>query len=223
MSQPTRPESPSVHAPIAVVGLGAIFPGSADPAGFWRDIVAGRDLLTDVPESHWLIDDYYDPDPSKPDKTYARRGGFLPDVRFDAMKWGVPPSILPATDTAQLLALVVAEQAISDATGGRFGEMDRSRVSCILGVTSAQELLGEANSRLQRPVWLRALRESGMPEDEAQAICDRIADSYVPWQESTFPGLLGNVVAGRIANRLDLGGTNCVTDAACASTARTSS
>src|SRR5690606_16957371 len=34
----------------------------------------------------------------------------------------------------------------------------------------------------------------------------------------SFPGLLGNVVAGRIANRLDLGGTNCVTDAACAST-----
>ncbi|MBW1885608.1 MAG: polyketide synthase, partial [Deltaproteobacteria bacterium] len=27
----------------------------------------------------------------------------------------------------------------------------------------------------------------------------------------------GNVVAGRIANRLDLGGTNCVSDAACAS------
>ncbi len=39
----------------------------------------------------------------------------------------------------------------------------------------------------------------------------------MPWQENSFPGLLGNVVAGRIANRLDLGGTNCVVDAACAS------
>src|SRR5207302_9984552 len=37
------------------------------------------------------------------------------------------------------------------------------------------------------------------------------------WQENSFPGLLGNVVAGRISNRLDLGGTNCVVDAACAS------
>ena len=50
-----------------------------------------------------------------------------------------------------------------------------------------------------------------------QAACDAISDQFVPWQESTFPGLLGNVVAGRIANRLDLGGTNCVVDAACAS------
>ena len=29
--------------------------------------------------------------------------------------------------------------------------------------------------------------------------------------------MLGNVIAGRIANRFDLGGTNCVVDAACAS------
>ncbi|MBY0396904.1 MAG: hypothetical protein K2X91_10615, partial [Thermoleophilia bacterium] len=50
--------------------------------------------------------------------------------------------------------------------------------------------------------------------DDAAA---RIAESYVPWQENSFPGLLGNVVAGRIANKLDLGGTNCVVDAACAS------
>ena len=46
---------------------------------------------------------------------------------------------------------------------------------------------------------------------------EKISNSYVPWQESSFPGLLGNVVAGRIANRLDLKGTNCVVDAACAS------
>src|SRR5262249_17906981 len=62
-----------------------------------------------------------------------------------------------------------------------------------------------------------ALREHGLPEDEVQALCDRLANHYVPWQESTFPGLLGNVIAGRIANRFDLGGTNCILDAACAS------
>jgi hypothetical protein len=76
----------------------------------------------------------------------------------------------------------------------------------ILGVTSAQELLSSMVSRLQRPVWVKSLRESGLPEDEVTAICDRIASHYVPWQEATFPGLLGNVVAGRIANRLTWAG-----------------
>ena len=203
--------------PIAIVGVSALFPGSTDATGFWRDILEGRDLITDVPASHWLVDDYYDPDPSAPDKTYAKRGGFLDPVGFDALGFGVPPSTMPATDTSQLLALILAQTVLQDAAREQFDTMDRSRISVILGVTSAQELLFSMVSRLQRPVWVKALRESGLPEDEVQVACERIAANYVPWQESSFPGLLGNVVAGRIANRLNLGGTNCVTDAACAS------
>ena len=209
---------PKTRSPIAVVGVSALFPGSTDAAGFWTDILAGSDLLTDVPASHWLPEDYYDPDPTAADKTYAKRGGFLKAVDFDALSWGVPPSIIPATDTSQLLALIVAEAVLRDAAGAGFETMDRSRISVILGVTSAQELLATMVSRLQRPVWVKSLREHGLSESEVQAVSDRIADHYQPWQESSFPGLLGNVVAGRIANRLDLGGTNCVTDAACAST-----
>ncbi|WP_433933665.1 SDR family NAD(P)-dependent oxidoreductase [Sorangium cellulosum] len=209
--------SSSRTPPIAVVGVSAIFPGSLDAHGFWRDILAGTDLITDVPETHWLVEDYYDPDPSAPDKTYAKRGAFLKNVPFDPLEWGVPPSIVPATDTTQLLALIVAKRVLEDAAQGQFESMNRERMSVILGVTSAQELLASMVSRIQRPVWSRALRELGYPEDEVQRACDAISGKYVPWQESSFPGLLGNVVAGRIANRLDLGGTNCVTDAACAS------
>ena len=87
----------------------------------------------------------------------------------------------------------------------------------ILGVTSGQELFGAMASRMSRPMWLQGMRRAGIAEDVAQDACDRILALHPEWTESTFPGLLGNVVAGRIANRLDLGGTNCVTDAACAS------
>ena len=205
------------QTPIAVVGVSALFPGSTDSRGFWADILAGKDLITDVPPSHWLIEDYYDPDPKALDKTYSKRGGFVSPVDFDPLEFGVPPSIVPATDSAQILALIVAQKVLEDAAQGQFANMDRERISVLLGVTSAQELLGTMVSRLQKPVWLKALRESGVPESEAQDICGRIAKSYVPWQESSFPGLLGNVVAGRIANRFDLRGTNAVTDAACAS------
>jgi acyl transferase domain-containing protein/NADP-dependent 3-hydroxy acid dehydrogenase YdfG len=205
------------QTPIAVIGVGAIFPGASEIGGFWRNILAGKDLITDVPASHWLIDDYFDADPTATDKTYGKRGGFLPAVDFDPMGFGVPPNNIGATDTAQLLALIVAQQVLEDACQGEFAAMPRDRVSVVLGVASGTELLCSMASRMQRPVWLKALRESGMPEDEAQAACDRIAAHYAPWQEATFPGLLGNVVAGRIANRFDLHGTNCVTDAACAS------
>jgi 3-oxoacyl-(acyl-carrier-protein) synthase len=58
---------------------------------------------------------------------------------------------------------------------------------------------------------------AGLAGDEVARVQQILSTCYTPWQESTFPGLLGNVVAGRIANRLDLGGTNVVVDAACAS------
>ena len=204
------------QVPIAIVGLSAIFPGSVDKTGFWNDIVGGRDLITDIPETRWLIDDYYDPDPTVPDMTYAKRGAFLGDIDFDALTWGVPPNLLSQTDTVQLLALIAAQRVLEDATRVR-PEIDRDRVSVILGVTSGQDLLGNMVSRLQHPIWRKSLREMGLPESEVDDACKRIASHYANWEESTFPGLLGNVVAGRIANRLDLGGTNCVTDAACAS------
>ncbi|MFF2183860.1 SDR family NAD(P)-dependent oxidoreductase [Streptomyces sp. NPDC058155] len=189
-------------------------PGATDAAGYWRILTGGRDLITEVPPSRWLMTDHYDPDPAAPDKTYARRGAFLPEVDFDPLAYGVPPANLSSTDTSQLLALMVADQVLTDA-GGLPG-MNRDRVGVVLGAASL-ELLPHMYGRAHRPVWLKALRESGLAEAEAQALCDRISAHFSPWQESTFPGLLGNVVAGRIANRFDLHGTNHTTDAACAS------
>ena len=204
--------------PVAVVGVSGIFPGSRTIAGFWRDIVEGRDLFTDVPSTHWLVEDYLDPDPTVPDKIYTARGAFLPSIDIDPVEFGIPPALFPSTDTCQLLALLAARDVLNDVTGHDLSKLKRERIAVILGVTAGQKLYVEMSNRLQRPVWVKGLRESGLPESEVQAICDRIAACYLPWTESTFPGSLGNVVAGRICNRFDLGGANCVTDAACAST-----
>jgi polyketide-type polyunsaturated fatty acid synthase PfaA len=212
-----REHRESASPAIAVVGVSALFPGSSDVRGFWRSIVEGQDQIKEIPPNYWLLEDYYDPDPAAPDKTYGKTGAFLDAVPFDALGYGVPPNVVQQTDTSQLLGLIVAQQVLEDAAGGDFQHIDKSRISVILGATGATELVVHLGARLQRPIWLNALRANGIPEDEAQVICGRIADSYVPWTEASFPGLLGNVVAGRIANKFDLGGTNCVVDAACAS------
>lgn len=201
---------------VAVVGIAALTPGATDTEMFWRNVVSGRDLITDVPATHWLISDYFDPDPDRDDHTYSRRGAFLPAVDFDPTAYGIAPHALPATDTAQLLALLAADRVLADATREGTSEIDRERVGVILG-SGALNLLQTMGNRLQQPVWAKALREHGIAEDEVRAICDRIAAHYVPWQEATFPGLLSNVIAGRIANRFHLHGTNATIDAACAS------
>ncbi|WP_156772118.1 type I polyketide synthase, partial [Mycobacterium sp. 1245805.9] len=207
----------SKHPPVAVIGVSALFPGSPEAERFWRNIVGGADLFSDVPESHWNVDDYYDPAPGIQGKVYARRGGFLPDIDFSPMDFGIPPNVVPATDTAQLLGLRVAQQVLEDVAGGDFSRLDRERVSVILGASGGTEMTNYMGGSLHRPVWERGLRAAGLSEAEITAFSESVASGYTPWQENTFPGLLGNVIAGRIANRFDLGGTNCVIDAACAS------
>ncbi|OBI21534.1 hypothetical protein A5712_15010 [Mycobacterium sp. E2327] len=202
---------------MAVVGVSALFPGSPEAERFWRNIVAGADLFSDVPSSHWNVDDYYDPAPGIQGKVYARRGGFLPDIDFSPMDFGIPPNVVPATDTAQLLGLRVAQQVLEDVADGDFSRLDRERVSVILGASGGTEMTNYMGGSLHRPVWERGLRAAGLSEAEITAFSESVASDYTPWQENTFPGLLGNVIAGRIANRFDLGGTNCVIDAACAS------
>ena len=133
--------------PLAVVGVSALFPGSSDARGFWRDILAGRDLIGDVPETHWLVEDYYDPDPARPDKTYAKRGGFLSPIAFDPLEHGVPPNVVPATDTSQLLALIAAKQLLDDAVASQFTHVDRDRVSVILGEGMSSRLFQELREK----------------------------------------------------------------------------
>ena len=207
---PTQP-------PLAVVGLSALFPKAANAEEFWSNIRRGVDAITEVPDSHWNPDDYFDENQKSPDMTYARRGGFLSPLPFDPLEFGISPNNLEAIDTSQLLGLVGAKRALEHAGYGAGRQFDRSRVGCILGVTGTLEMVIPLGARLGHPRWRKALKDAGVPDDVAEDVVNRISESYVPWQENSFPGLLGNVVAGRIANRLDLHGTNCVVDAACAS------
>ena len=203
--------------PVAIIGIGCLFPGAEDLSAYWANIRDRRDAIAEVPATHWRPDDYFDPDPKAPDRTYARRGGFLTPVDFPPLDFGIAPNNLEATDTTQLLGLLVARQALDDAGYGPGRDFDRDRVSVILGVTGTLELVIPLGARLGHPIWRRALKDAGVADDTAEIVVRGIAGSYVGWQENSFPGLLGNVAAGRIANRLDLGGTNCVIDAACAS------
>ncbi len=205
------------QTPVAIIGQAAIFPKAPHVRAYWDNIVQKIDCIVDVPPSRWNVADYYDPDPQALDKTYCKRGGFIPEIEFDPLAFGLPPNILEVTDVSQLLALVVARDLMESSGYGTDATFDRSRVGVILGVVGSLKLTIPLISRLQYPVWRKVLTSSGVSEEDTEKIIKKMKLAYVSWNENAFPGLLGNVVAGRIANRLDLGGTNCVVDAACAS------
>ena len=86
------------------------------------------------PEYRPALEDYFDSNPKSPDHTYGRRGGFISPVPFNPMEFNIPPNILEAIDTSQLLGLVAAGQALKDAGYGPGRDWDRDRASVILGV-----------------------------------------------------------------------------------------
>ncbi|HKE72424.1 MAG TPA: beta-ketoacyl synthase N-terminal-like domain-containing protein, partial [Acidimicrobiales bacterium] len=190
-------------ADIAVIGTAGIFPGAPDVARFWANVVAGVDGISEVPPERWSVERYYDPDAVVAEagvKTPSKWGGFLPDVPFDPMRYGIPPRSLTSIGNDQLLSLEVAAAALADA-GYADRPFDRERASVVFGAETGTDLAQAYGFRAALPHFV----------GEVPAALEDIPRLT----EDSFPGVLANVIAGRIANRLDLGGANYTVDAAC--------
>ncbi|MGY6652217.1 SDR family oxidoreductase [Amycolatopsis sp. TRM77291] len=189
-------EESVVDGDIAIVGMACVFPGAPDLPAFWSNVLRGADAVTEVPDQRWDTDVYADQSTSK-------WGGFLPPVDFDPLAYGIPPKSMGSIDPAQLVSLQTARRALEDAGYGE-GGFDRERTSVIFGA--------EAGGDLANAGVLRALLP-GYLEDVPEELLSQLPELT----EDSFPGTLANVISGRIANRLDLGGANYTVDAACGS------
>jgi polyketide-type polyunsaturated fatty acid synthase PfaA len=195
--------------------MSGLLPMASSHREYWQNVFAGADCTSDVPESRWRLDDYYSADPSTPDKTYSRRGAFVPDIEFNPMEFGLPPNQLGVTSTMQLLSLGVARDVLVDAGATGSDWYDPVRTGVVLGAGGAVPLAHQLQSRISTPVLKEVALSCGLSEEMAEEMTGKFVKAYAPWEENTFPGMLINVVAGRVANRLGLGGMNCTVDAAC--------
>jgi acyl transferase domain-containing protein/NAD(P)H-dependent flavin oxidoreductase YrpB (nitropropane dioxygenase family) len=199
-----RTAAAALASRVAIVGMGCILPQAGDIRTLWRNILSKRDAITEVPRERFDIDRYYSTDRHARDRVYSKWGGFLEEVPFDPLKHGIPPTAMPSIDPFQLLTLEVVNQALQDA-GYLNRPFNRERTSVILGASGGVGDLGfRYGIRAGLPMYFDSVSEgtlSRLPE----------------WTEDSFAGVLLNVAAGRVANRLDLGGLNFTVDAACAS------
>ena len=121
---------------VAVIGIAGRFPGSADVDALWSNLIAGEDLITEIPEDRWDWRTVYDPEMAGPDTTNSKWGGFIPDVaEFDHAFFGISPREARLMDPQHRLFLQVAYQAIEDA-GRRPSELARGRTGVFVGVAS---------------------------------------------------------------------------------------
>ncbi len=189
---------------IAIIGISTLLPRSQAPEQFWQNIIQKVDAITEIPSERWDLNLYYDSDPQAKDKVYSKWGGFLDDVAFDPLRYGIPPKALKSIEPAQLLTLEAVRRALEDA-GYAEGNFDKENTSVILGAGGG---IGDLGGQYATRAEIFRVVDNPSPE-----VWQRLPE----WTEESFPGLLLNVLAGRVANRFDLGGSNFTVDAACAS------
>src|SRR6185312_4544453 len=135
----------------------------------------------------------------------------VPEVPFDPLRYGMPPTSLSSVEPMHLLTLEAVRAALDDA-GYRDRPFPRERTAVVLGAGggAAQLAMGYA-FRSYLP-----LLDTVAPGAGREAL-ERAGALLPEWTEDSFPGILLNVAAGRVANRFDLGGANYTVDAACGS------
>ncbi len=101
---------------IAIIGMHGYLPQSKDLSEFWQHLTAGRDLVTEVPKSHWDYREWFDEDKKTANKTYCKWGGFLDDIdKFDPEFFSIAPRQAKWIDPQLRLLLQSAYKTFEDA------------------------------------------------------------------------------------------------------------
>ena len=190
-------------SPIAVVGLGGLFPQAPDLDTFQRNIQAGVDASREVPPGRWVLDpqDAYESTLAV-DKVYSKRACFVEDFTLDAAGLNLDADILRRLDPLYEMVLHVGRQAFDDASTGT---LDRRRVGVTL---AAIALPTDGASAITREVLGRAFEDTLLGTAGAQSAAALSAPLNA--RVTARPASL-------LAQALGLGGGSCTLDAACAS------
>lgn len=217
------------NADIAIIGMSGIFPGAGDLDAFWENIRAGVDAIETVPE-HRMGSLFFEENersaPQLVDRFYCRRGGFIDNyAEFDPIQFGILPLAVEGTEPEQLLALSLAHKALVDArafsNGCRSNGANFAKTGIIIGkgnytgpgATRAIEIVRTGQQIVE-------VLQSILPDlknEDLEKVKSEFQQKKGRFSADTAMGLIPNLTASLVANRLDLGGTAYTLDAACAS------
>ena len=205
---------------VAIVGMACIFPGAKDIREYWQNIISKVDAISDPPED-WEAERYFDAHSTANDRIYCKRGGYLGNLaRFEPLEFGVMPSSLDGGEPDHYLALRVAKEALSDA-GYTEKTINPERSEVIIGrgtyinrgVTNAFQ----HSVAVEQTIEILKELQPQYNDEELHELKKILKKGLPPFTAEIVPSLVPNVLAGRIANRLNFMGTNYLVDAACAS------
>lgn len=113
---PEVPKPTAAAFDIAIVGVSGKYPQADNLDAFWKNLCQGKDCVTEIPESRWNYNLYFDADKGKTGKTYSKWGGFLNSVdHFDPLFFNISPKEAELIDPQERLFLQCAYETVEDA------------------------------------------------------------------------------------------------------------
>ncbi len=204
---------------VAIVGMSCYAPGAKNIDEYWNNLVNGVDSITDAPPDR-IDPRYFENDGISVDRFYCKRGGFVPDITFDPIPYSILPVAIEGMDTAHLLALKMVYEALENASVFE-KKISLEKSALIIGKGN---YVGSAILRAldiihfgEQSVEIIKSALPNLSDQDVEKIKKAYQKSRGRYQADSMPGLIPNLIASLIANKLDMHGPAYTIDAACAS------
>ncbi|MFH1154354.1 MAG: SDR family NAD(P)-dependent oxidoreductase [Pseudomonadota bacterium] len=205
---------------IVIAGIGVRLPGAADCNDFWSLLQSGEKQLSSIPEERFCNRAYAAFDKKSDYRLPLVKAGVIKDLSFNNARYRIPPKTVRSIERGQLLGLIAADEAIS--SSGLADQITKgNRIGVILGTIPGERQTRNI-LRVRKGLIEEIIKNADILDPHTRntiagelvaAIRERIPENT----EDTTPGLLSNIISGRIANHFGLNGANYVVDASCAS------
>ncbi len=205
---------------IVVAGLGVFLPGAKNSQEFWAKLESGEKQLSYVPEERFDNNAYASFDKDSNYRLPKIKAGIVKEHKFNNLKYRMPPMMVKSIERGQIFGLEAANEALENS--GLLGQINSgNKIGVILGTISGERQ--SKNIIRTRKQFLGNIIKTCKNIDKqklnniSQQLVNYICDTIPENNEDTTPGLLSNIIAGRIANYFNLNGASYVIDASCAS------
>lgn len=203
--------------PVAIIGIGALYPGTNTTADLWERIARCQSVLDDDGSIDWAELDLPERD-DRLGRWTARIREFQPSYA----RFGIPPAQGPSQATLQAMVLETVDRALTDA-GYAERAFDRDRTDVYCGTCFGLDRAFDNALRVEAGRFAaevsRELAASGVALSETQR--DRFIDELRRAYAKQFaasphdrPGEMASTIAGRVTIAFKLRGRSVVVESA---------
>jgi acyl transferase domain-containing protein len=197
---------------IVIAGMGVMLPEISGSEELKKALKTGRKNFEKIPPSRFNNDYYFNGN----DETYSLpriEAGLLDDSFIEEGNYRMPPATLRSVDRCQFIGLECTKQILEQSK--QIDSIQKgNNIAIIVGTGNGEKMI-ENIVRTRLTLIEKIISETALSDKTKSAVISAeliksLKERYNLNNEDTVPGLLSNIVSGRIANFFGFNGANYV-------------